>query len=1194
MGSRVNGLEGKAEKYSIITAHRSSVDSSVLVVLASGELILYVEESSDSDGRYMVGDVVGSFPTGVAAASISPDDELLVLVTGDDQLISMSRSSLFPLHETPLQSLHDSYSDSSITVGWGKKETQFHGSVGKQAALSKVQIKEQRLEDDGDDGRIRVSWRNDSAYFAISFLQATTHRQIVVLDREGLVTAIKEPTEGLGSAMAWRQDGTLIAASHRRPDGLYGIIFYERNGLRHGEFYLCGKADVIRELSWNVDGSILAMILHDGRVYLWTCSNYHWYLKYCLPGNCHRLLWSHNDPMVFHYLTSWGGAVEYELMRRFDRSSMGLDDQFSLVAVVDGRTLHLTPFALANVPPPMSLAQISLGSIPNCVAVYCATDGVRVAVASPAGNVTIYLVGIQEGQMEWAEISTFPARTNLKQIVFQDVETIFCLPDDGLQLHFDQDGPVNRKVFSYHARMGKLLYTDEDGNVYANDTEGPLLSNVKIGIQTDFYISRDRINVVTRTRENHLLVNNSLVMNDCISFLIHYEFVCVTNPAGRLCFYPLDKNPEEWGTMSILGEEFSRSSEDGARCVACVPRDASLVLQMPRGNLETVYPRAFVLSQVRRHLNALDYREAFLLCRRQRVDLNILHDNNPELFMSTLTKFVHDVAQVEHLNLFLTSLKSENVRASRYGAFIRESTETPLTYPDKVNNVCDRVREILVACDAHKYAESIMTAHVCRQPPNHRAALSAIIDLSTSSSLEAVERALKYLIFLVPADSLYRVALGMYNLPLALSVARRSQMDPAEYNGFLDSLQSVEDGKRRCFKIDDFLQNYPSALENLVGSGASIDECLDYVAWHDLFAVAFKLYEDRHVEEWKQLCRKYAEHLVSKDPKSEAAIDLFHFAGAADRACEQAITTGAWKKLCLVGAKSLLPQFSERIVNVLLAQKRFNDALHVAELYSEPRVAFNVAIDGQLWTEALRLALHHGLCPNQLKDAVILHKHHLMEELDEQNTMFKDKATRLECLQSQLLDALDPAKIQASLENTTGDAGIADSMSQLSLRTGTTFAGSQSSAALSHASSSARSKRNGNKQRLRGKPGSPFEREYLRDRVKDTIQRILLLWRSSIDLVQYLCQVGMFGEARLVQDKFSTVTDNVQLFCVKLKRLVAVQEEKMGPEILAALGLSPFSIPPVLQVTHEWKMAFDLPSDLKSGQVEYLQERTVQ
>lgn len=32
-----------------------------------------------------------------------------------------------------------------ITVGWGKKETQFHGSEGKQAAQRKIQVRFQKL-----------------------------------------------------------------------------------------------------------------------------------------------------------------------------------------------------------------------------------------------------------------------------------------------------------------------------------------------------------------------------------------------------------------------------------------------------------------------------------------------------------------------------------------------------------------------------------------------------------------------------------------------------------------------------------------------------------------------------------------------------------------------------------------------------------------------------------------------------------------------------------------------------------------------------------------------------------------------------------------------------------------------------------------------------------------------------------------
>lgn len=33
-----------------------------------------------------------------------------------------------------------------ITVGWGKKETQFHGSEGKQAAQKKIQVVDDSLK----------------------------------------------------------------------------------------------------------------------------------------------------------------------------------------------------------------------------------------------------------------------------------------------------------------------------------------------------------------------------------------------------------------------------------------------------------------------------------------------------------------------------------------------------------------------------------------------------------------------------------------------------------------------------------------------------------------------------------------------------------------------------------------------------------------------------------------------------------------------------------------------------------------------------------------------------------------------------------------------------------------------------------------------------------------------------------------
>lgn len=78
---------------------------------------------------------------------------------------------------------------------------------------------------------------------------------------------------------------------------------------------------------------------------------------------------------------------------------------------------------------------------------------------------------------------------------------------------------------------------------------------------------------------------------------------------------------------------------------------------MPRGNLETIYPRALVLAAIRRSVEAERYDEAFFACRSQRVDLNILHDHDPERFLKSLENIITQIKKVEHIDLLLAQLR---------------------------------------------------------------------------------------------------------------------------------------------------------------------------------------------------------------------------------------------------------------------------------------------------------------------------------------------------------------------------------------------------------------------------------------------------------------------------------------------------------------------------------------------------------
>jgi elongator complex protein 1 len=100
--------------------------------------------------------------------------------------------------------------------------------------------------------------------------------------------------------------------------------------------------------------------------------------------------------------------------------------------------------------------------------------------------------------------------------------------------------------------------------------------------------------------------------------------------------------------------------ERGSRLVTAMPTSASLVLQMPRGNLETIYPRAMIVAGIRKLIEEKNYKKAFTNCRTQRVDMNILYDHVPEQFLSNVPLFIDQVKKVAYIDLFLSSLRYVN------------------------------------------------------------------------------------------------------------------------------------------------------------------------------------------------------------------------------------------------------------------------------------------------------------------------------------------------------------------------------------------------------------------------------------------------------------------------------------------------------------------------------------------------------
>lgn len=268
------------------------------LVLAGGDIVVVREDQQNGEDRI---EIVGSIDAGISAARWSPDEELLAICTNADTLVFMSRSfdSIMDISMTA----EDLKASNHVSVGWGKKETQFKGKGAKSLRDPTIPEKlDEGTLSPQDDGKTNITWRGDGMFVAVCIIHAEARRIIRVYSREGVLDSVSEPVDGLEGALSWRPVGNLIAGIQRFSERI-DVVFFERNGLRHGQFSLRLTPEELTasgghiQLSWNTDSSVLAVKLANS-VQLWTMGNYHWYLKQELFTSHQRMM--STQPLTWH------------------------------------------------------------------------------------------------------------------------------------------------------------------------------------------------------------------------------------------------------------------------------------------------------------------------------------------------------------------------------------------------------------------------------------------------------------------------------------------------------------------------------------------------------------------------------------------------------------------------------------------------------------------------------------------------------------------------------------------------------------------------------------------------------------------------------------------------------------------------------------------------------------------------------
>lgn len=1194
----------------------------LIFVFEQGDIVSATYDPVSFDPKQTMVEIAGSIDNGIEAAEWSLDEETLALVTKDRNVVLLSKF-FEPISEYHLEA-DDLKISKHVTVGWGKKETQFRGKGTRAmerdalASLKASGLVGNELRDPTmpymvdtgeitslDTHKVSISWRGDCEYFVISTIetvvdpddeQSTVQRRgLRVFTRDGQLDSASEPVDGMEDNLSWKPQGSLIASVQRRTnrgeENSLDLIFFERNGLRHGEFDLRLPLDEkVKSLAWNNNSEVLTIVFYD-KIQLWTSKNYHWFLK--------QELYSKDIQFA-----KWHPEKEFTLMYGNDNNVNIVDFAYKMTQgptlepfdngtslVIDGMTANITPLSIANVPPPIYFRDFEAPN--NIIDIATSLSNDIYAAITKDELVLATILGLEEMKKGshpsiaciYPKIEFSSEVDTLRQVAFINDSTIGILLDSEnlsriVLINIQDVSEPNvisiievfdkvlllRSSFDYNT----IVYQTRDGTVIELDAEGQTNTITKFPeLVRDFRVKR--VHNTTTDEDNRwstesseiiafglsnngkLYANNVQLISAVTSLEITDNFLLFTTAQHNLQFVHL--NSTHFKPLPVVEadveDERVRAIERGSILVSVIPSKACVVLQAPRGNLETIYPRIMVLSEVRKNILASQYKDAFVQCRTHRINLDILYDYAPELFLENLEIFINQIDNVDYLNLFVSCLSENDVTQAKYKETLKadisdsfDIPEAPLTEmqkyiknkffdpsKSKVNKICKAVLDVLLANPIYKkkYMQTIITAYATQNPQNLEDALTMIGALEDEREKDS---SVTYLCFLQDVNLIYKVALSLYNVKLALLVAQKSQMDPREYLPFLQSLHDSEP-LRRQFMINDYLKKYEKGLSDLVelekNDSQIKEELIEYIEVHELYEHALSLY--RHDSERQNIVYKYfAKFLSSRQQYADAGI-IYEMLGEFTESMNAYVLGRRWQEAINIANQHRtdeVQRISEELVSSLTFEHKYIDAAQIELKYLD-----NVEAAMELYCKAYQYD-NASLIATTAKKPELIEKivdpglaegfGTIAELVADCKGQVNSQLRRLRELRTKKEE--DPYAFYGQEAEQADDVSIAPSETSTKESFFTRYTGKTSGTAKTGASRrTAKNKRREERKRARGKKGTIYEEEYLVQSIGRLIDRLEQTKPDAIKLIEGLCKRNKREQAYQIQKNFCETLD---------------------------------------------------------------------
>ncbi|RTG88917.1 elongator complex protein 1 [Schistosoma bovis] len=646
----------------------------------------------------------------------------------------------------------------------------------------------------------------------------------------------------------------------------------------------------------------------------------------------------------------------------------------------------------------------------------------------------------------------------------------------------------------------------------------------------------------------HFQQNNIIALNitdSCSSLIGLSEFLIVTNVKKLLICVSLVFNVSQINDPnSLLKELLSRLNipseldastrkpprnwyndnlhpiESGAIIVTAIPNDTKVILQMPRGNLEEIHPPVKMM-------------------RRHRINFNLLHDYNPNLFLSNVKQFLQSIDDPDLITLFISDLVEEDVTETIYHKFYSKSSERHRS--TLKTSKLDRITDILIdEMEKHnptKLIVPIITCYAKKVPPNYEAGLLRLKLLHENGDINTWNNGLRHLQYFATPIELYKVALGTYDLNFATIMAQRTQLDPKEYLAELNELNSITNDlkKYQCdtmeeaiayqqFKIDHSLKKYSKAVLHLIDSGSKHKaELLSYVKAYHLYAQVTEVIP-QNSEEFKIICQLWADYLISSQNLSYAGQIYMKggFYGLAAKTFLSVTNTQLW---CIAAANSRLLNDknntdlstdhylsnaeirtqAQKLAARLKDLQRHQEAIQIYIDFLEASLYNKQEFLNQILKSSL--SEHYSILKEKLRKSIDTYDK-LFDRLITLRQMHKQQAETQRFVQMHgdreyFDDNFSESDINSDTSSMSGDS-ITSSMSQISLRT----SGSKKSGR------SMKAKRKQEAKKWSSKPGSKYEEVGLLHELTQSIELGQSLANEVMNSLTEFWYTNMFGEGR--------------------------------------------------------------------------------